>query len=242
MPPFQLLPAGPRAWLIEWAVEAGWSDYRQAARAQDAAAWLRSNLPEGVVTIPGARTVLVQGDGSESAQLSESALLSESAQLSESALRAALAAFERSSAVGRAEVAGALDPRHDELVEVPVVYDGQDLERVAEMWHTDVAGVIARHTSVEFRSAFCGFAPGFSYLSGLPREWALPRLENPRVSVPAGAVAVAASWCAVYPRATPGGWQLLGRTEVVLFDQERPRPALLPPGTRVRFTEQGAVR
>ncbi|MFC5492956.1 allophanate hydrolase subunit 1 [Nocardioides caricicola] len=122
-----------------------------------------------------------------------------------------------------------------ELVEVPVVYDGPDLDFVAEQWGTDVAGVVERHTAVEYVAEFCGFAPGFSYLAGLPGDLAVPRLESPRPAVPPGSVGLAGTWCGVYPTASPGGWRLLGRTDAVLWDQARAEPALLPPGTRVRF-------
>jgi len=121
------------------------------------------------------------------------------------------------------------------LVELPVQYDGADLDDVASRWGTDVDGVVARHTSTEFVSSFCGFAPGFAYLTGLPQEYAVPRLPSPRSRVPAGSVGLADAWCGVYPSASPGGWRLLGHTEVALWDPERSDPALLAPGTRVRF-------
>lgn len=122
------------------------------------------------------------------------------------------------------------------LVHIPVHYDGVDLERVADLWEVSVDEVVARHTRHEFVSSFTGFAPGFAYLSGLPPAWAVGRLETPRSLVPAGSVALADAWCGIYPGASPGGWLLLGRTDVVLWDLERPGgPALLPPGTRVRF-------
>src|SRR6478735_6683024 len=122
-----------------------------------------------------------------------------------------------------------------ELVEVPVVYDGPDLAFVAEAWGTDVAGVVRRHTEIEYVAEFCGFAPGFSYLAGLPGDLAVPRLESPRAAVPPGSVGLAGTWCGVYPTASPGGWRLLGRTDAVLWDQDRDQPALLAPGTRVVF-------
>lgn len=121
------------------------------------------------------------------------------------------------------------------LVEVPVVYDGADLEDVADRWGTDVAGVVARHSEVEYVSAFCGFAPGFAYLAGLPDGLAVPRLASPRPRVPAGAVGLAGAWCGIYPTALPGGWRLLGRTDASLWDVDRDPPALLAPGTRVVF-------
>src|SRR6478735_10993438 len=122
-----------------------------------------------------------------------------------------------------------------QLVEIPVTYDGVDLAFLAEAWGTDDAGVVARHGEIEYVAAFCGFAPGFSYLAGLPVRLSVPRLESPRPSVPAGSVGLAGAWCGVYPTSSPGGWRLLGRTVAPLWDQARDQPALLPPGTRVRF-------
>jgi KipI family sensor histidine kinase inhibitor len=121
------------------------------------------------------------------------------------------------------------------LVEITVEYDGADLGDVAERWGTDVDGAVARHTELEFVSAFCGFSPGFAYLAGLPDDLAVPRLDSPRSKVPAGAVALAGTWCAAYPTASPGGWRLIGRTDARLWDATRDQPALLAPGTRVRF-------
>jgi KipI family sensor histidine kinase inhibitor len=121
------------------------------------------------------------------------------------------------------------------LVEVPVTYDGADLTQVAERWGTDTAGVADRLAGTELVSAFCGFAPGFAYLSGLPAELAVPRLATPRPEVPAGAVAIADRWCGIYPTASPGGWLLLGHTTATLWDASLDTPALLAPGTRVRL-------
>jgi KipI family sensor histidine kinase inhibitor len=126
-------------------------------------------------------------------------------------------------------------PDPGELVELEVTYDGADLGDIAARWGTDVDGVVARHGAVEFVAAFCGFAPGFAYLAGLPEDHAVPRLDTPRPRVPAGAVGLAGSWCGVYPSASPGGWRLLGRTDASLWDPSRSQPALLAPGTRVRF-------
>ena len=118
-------------------------------------------------------------------------------------------------------------------VEIPVVYDGPDLETVAASWGCEVEEVVARHRATEFVSAFCGFAPGFAYLSGL--DASVPRLATPRTRVPAGSVALAGAWCGVYPVASPGGWQIIGHTDAELWDPGREQPALLAPGTRVRF-------
>lgn len=120
-------------------------------------------------------------------------------------------------------------------VEIPVRYDGDDLDDVAEATGLSVEAVIERHTAGEYQSAFCGFAPGFAYLGGLDPALVLPRRDTPRTRVPAGSVAIAAGYTAVYPDESPGGWHLLGRTEVALWDLERDPPATLAPGTVVRF-------
>jgi KipI family sensor histidine kinase inhibitor len=122
-------------------------------------------------------------------------------------------------------------------VTIPVNYDGVDLEAVAAKLDMSPEAVAELHSEAEYTVAFMGFAPGFPYLiAGEPFPLLeLPRLETPRTEVPAGAVAVAAGYCGIYPRSSPGGWNLLGQTDVVLFDAARDRPALLEPGTRVRF-------
>ena len=122
-----------------------------------------------------------------------------------------------------------------ELVEVPVRYDGEDLEDVAARTGLDVAAVVEVHSSAEYVVAFSGFAPGFGYLTGLDARLRLSRRDTPRVRVPAGSVGVAGEFTGVYPRSSPGGWHLLGRTTVPLWDPERSPPALLRPGARVRF-------
>ncbi|MFI6267559.1 allophanate hydrolase subunit 1 [Micromonospora zamorensis] len=127
---------------------------------------------------------------------------------------------------------------HDDGTEtvVPVDFDGPDLPAVAEHWGVDVPAVLARLTGTRFRVAFCGFAPGFPYLTGLPAELALPRLATPRPRVPAGSVALAGPYAGIYPGASPGGWLLVGRTDLVLFDVHADPPARLGPGTPVRMT------
>jgi KipI family sensor histidine kinase inhibitor len=121
------------------------------------------------------------------------------------------------------------------LIVVPTVYDGPDLDDVAERWDTSREGVVRRHTEIEFEVAFCGFAPGFAYLTGLPPELRVPRLSVPRVSVPKGSVALADEYAAVYPAASPGGWRLLGHTDLVLFDLAKDPPSTFQPGARIRF-------
>ena len=121
-------------------------------------------------------------------------------------------------------------------VVIPVVYDGEDLDDVAEETGIGVSEVIARHTAGTYVSAFCGFAPGFAYLSGSDPLLHVSRRSSPRTRIPPGSVAIAGEYSAVYPSASPGGWRLLGRTDVPVWDVERDPPNLLPPGTRVRFT------
>lgn len=125
-----------------------------------------------------------------------------------------------------------------ELVEIPVVYDGEDLADVAELLGCTVDEVVERHTGEEWTVAFCGFAPGFGYLTG-QSDWNVPRRDSPRTKVPAGSVALAGEFSGVYPRESPGGWQLIGRTQVAVFDLDRDPAALLQPGRRVRFVDGG---
>src|SRR5450755_749278 len=129
------------------------------------------------------------------------------------------------------------------LAEIPVSYDGPDLAEVAELTGLTVSEVVARHQAAEYRVGWLGFAPGFGYLTGLDAALAdVPRMATPRVSVPAGSVAIAGGLAAVYPAASPGGWRLLGRTAAALWDPRRDPPALLAPGMRIRFrTAEGAA-
>jgi KipI family sensor histidine kinase inhibitor len=120
-------------------------------------------------------------------------------------------------------------------VVIDVVYDGADLADVAELTGLDVPGVIQAHTETPWRCGFGGFAPGFAYLVGGDPRLAVPRRSEPRTKVPAGSVGLAGEFSGVYPRQSPGGWQLIGRTDAVLWDVDRPQPALLIPGMRVQF-------
>ncbi|MFJ6070772.1 allophanate hydrolase subunit 1 [Streptomyces sp. NPDC093065] len=131
-----------------------------------------------------------------------------------------------------------------DAVEIPVRYDGPDLADVAALWGVAPDEVGARHSAHTYRVAFCGFAPGFGYLTGLPPRLHVPRRSTPRTRVPAGAVALAGPYSAVYPRATPGGWQLIGTMPDPhpLWDPARERAALLTPGTRVRFVTADGAR
>jgi len=174
---------------------------------------LRALDPPGVVElVPAYRTLLVVADPERAGALDE--------------LAARLPALELSPADA---VAG--DP-----VEIPVRYDGQDLPEVAGLTGLDVEEVVRRHTAPEYTVAFLGFSPGFPYLVGLDPALEVPRRDTPRTSIPAGSVGLAGGQTGIYPSASPGGWQLIGRTEVTLFDPRRDPPALLAPGSRLRFT------
>lgn len=177
-----------------------------AAEALALATWARSAGLGALEVVPAARTVLFDGVADPAA------------------LGARLRDWTPSAEVPAGE-----------LVEIAVTYDGPDLALVADRWGTDLAGVVARHSEVEYVAAFCGFAPGFSYLSGLPAPLGVPRLDVPRPRVAPGSVGLAGAWCGIYPTASPGGWRLLGRTDATLWDPTRARPALLAPGTRVVF-------
>jgi KipI family sensor histidine kinase inhibitor len=127
----------------------------------------------------------------------------------------------------------------DTEIEIPVVYDGKDLASVARMLELTPAALIRAHTDAVWTVAFCGFAPGFAYLTGTDERLAsVPRRSSPRTRIPAGSVALAGGFSAVYPGASPGGWQLLGRTELRTFDVEQDPPARLQPGVRVRFVDR----
>jgi KipI family sensor histidine kinase inhibitor len=174
---------------------------------------LRALDPPGVVElVPAYRTLLVVADPERAGALDE--------------LAARLPALELPPAEA---VAG--DP-----VEIPVRYDGQDLPEVAGLTGLDAEEVVRRHTAPEYTVAFLGFSPGFPYLVGLDPALEVPRRDTPRTSIPAGSVGLAGGQTGIYPSASPGGWQLIGRTEVTLFDPGRDPPALLAPGGRLRFT------
>jgi 5-oxoprolinase (ATP-hydrolysing) subunit B len=146
-----------------------------------------------------------------------------------------------STRVARAEIA-ALPVQSEqvtpgEAVTIATRYDGADLEDVAATLGMSREAVVELHSATAYTVAFMGFSPGFPYLVAPEgsRLLDLPRLATPRTEVPPGSVAVAAGYCGIYPYGSPGGWNLLGRTDVVLFDAERERPALLTPGTGVKF-------
>ena len=174
---------------------------------------LADEVPDGVVDmVPAARTLLLVTDPSQ-------------------APRSAVEA-----AVRRAT------PRRDgrdagELVEIPVAYDGEDLADVAALLSVEPAEVTRRHADEEWTVAFGGFAPGFGYLTSASGGWDVPRRSSPRTRVPAGSVGLAGEFSGVSPRESPGGWQLIGHTDLAMFDLSREPAALLRPGVRVRFVD-----
>ncbi|WP_433517051.1 5-oxoprolinase subunit B family protein [Nonomuraea sp. CA-143628] len=183
---------------------------------------LRTARPAGVVEIvPGPETVLVVAPGAD-----------------QGLLRSRLDELLGEAVLGSSEPGGALfgpAGAGQEVVVIPVVYDGEDLDSVAELAGMSVDDVIARHTGRELVVGWLGFAPGFAYLTGLDPALHLPRLATPRTSVPAGSVAIAGPYSAIYPTASPGGWRLLGRTTTRIWDVDAEPPSLFRPGTRVRF-------
>ncbi|WP_216215590.1 5-oxoprolinase subunit B family protein [Amycolatopsis aidingensis] len=182
-----------------------------AVRALYAA--LSAAVPPGVTDlVPAARTLLLRVDPD----------------------RADLAALER---VVRTTPLTAGDRLDEGLLRVPVVYDGADLAAVASATGLTERQVVTEHTGTEWTVAFGGFAPGFGYLAGGSARLEVPRRAESRTRVPAGAVALAGPFSGIYPRESPGGWQLIGRTELEMWRPDRDPPALLRPGVRVRFEE-----
>ncbi|MFG3553995.1 allophanate hydrolase subunit 1 [Micromonospora sp. NPDC047557] len=222
----RIRPAGAHALLLDCTAPA---DIPEAAlvEAWRAELWRRREQGDlnAVEIVPAARTVLLDGLPDPTATAD---LLSRWAP----AVTAAAAATEGDGvAAGETTIGGG----HGAEVVVPVEFDGPDLPVVADHWGVDVPAVLRRLTSTRFRVAFCGFAPGFPYLTGLPADLALPRLPTPRPRVPAGSVALAGPYAGIYPSASPGGWLLVGRTDLPLFDVDGDPPARLGPGTRVRM-------
>lgn len=187
-------------------------------RAALDAALRRQHIPGVLEHVPADRTVLVS--------VADPALMGP--------VVAALRRL-RVSATTTTEATDSTDP-----VILPVTYDGADLAVVAHHLGISVTEVVRRHTGQLWTVAFVGFLPGFAYLHGEHDDLQVPRRDSPRTRVPRGAVALAGRYGGVYPSPSPGGWQLIGHTGVTLFDPDSDRPALLPPGTRVRFVAEGA--
>jgi KipI family sensor histidine kinase inhibitor len=177
-----------------------------------AAALREAALPGVLDIVPASRTVLVKLDGPRYQSVTRRRLRT---------LRVTPDAMKTASP--------------DEFTVIDVVYDGADLAEVADRTGLSNAQVINAHTATPWRVGFGGFAPGFAYLIGGDPRLAVPQRPEPRPSVPAGAVGLAGEFSMIYPRRSPGGWQLIGHTDVVLWDIDRPNPALLTPGMWVQF-------
>lgn len=173
-------------------------------------------LPGIIERVPGARTVLVHFDPTRISAATLAELL-ESTELSD----------------GRVQDAGE--------VTIPVQYDGEDLAETAALLGVSSDELVDRHLAAQWRVAFSGFAPGFGYIVGSDPLFDVPRRPSPRTRVPAGAVALAGEFTGVYPRESPGGWQLIGHTDAVMWDLDREQPALLVPGAAVRFARVRAA-
>jgi KipI family sensor histidine kinase inhibitor len=189
-----------------------------ADRAQALALAVRSGMPEAVAAIPGVESLLVELDASTD-------------------LESAARRLERLAATTTAAAPAGRD------VSIPVTYGGDrgpDLADVAAMCGLSEAKVVERHLGSELRVLFLGFAPGFAYLGGLDDGLRVPRLATPRTRTPAGSVAIADSMSGIYPADLPGGWRIIGHTDVVMFDPHRDPPALLAPGDRVHFERVGS--
>ena len=202
------------AWLLRFGDTI---DMAVNARVHEAAALVHAHLPE-VECVPAYASLLLRFDPMR--------WLNDQGAFDGHRLRDAIDAAARSAATIRTA------PRE---VTLPVCYDGADLQEVAAHVQLTAEEVIARHADATYRVARLGFAPGFPYLLGLDPALAMPRRSQPRLSVPAGSVAIGGGQTGVYPQPLPGGWHLIGRTPTRLFDLTAASPSLLQPGDRVRF-------
>lgn len=206
--PVRLLPSGASAWLVE--VDAP----SEVVALRDA---LAASAPDGVLElVPAARTLLVAVDAAR--------LPLETA-----------ATWIRRAAARVPTSSGDVRPEEAAPVVVDVDYRGDDLAETAALLGVTAEHLVARHTAASWRVAFIGFAPGFAYLVAEDWHFDVPRLDVARTRVPAGAVGLAAGYSGAYPRESPGGWRLVGRTDAALWDLRAEPPALLVPGRRVRF-------
>jgi KipI family sensor histidine kinase inhibitor len=227
----KVLPCGDRALLAE---------FDSLDAALDAhTRWVQSMPPGVIELVPAARTVLVRVDPTVFG-LTAAQYWLEAHASGDSAARTSRALGGDPTVAPDLVDLPVLQPSEafSPVVFLPVVYDGDDLAVVAEAWGCPPSEVAERHAAIEWVCAFIGFAPGFAYLIPSPGAAAMPpvpRRATSRSSVSAGAVALAAEYCAVYPQSSPGGWQLIGRTSAVLWDSARASPALVTPGARVRF-------
>lgn len=227
----RLLPVGDTALLAELP---GLPDVLALQACLDADR-LRGRVPWVEDLVPAERTVLIRFDPRQVGVDAVSGWVRQAASTGPSVVTSA----ETEVAGAEVDVEGAADG--PARVRVVVRYDGDDLDDVGRLTGLGATGVIAAHTGTDWTVAFTGFAPGFGYLVGGDPRLRVPRLPVSRVRVPAGAVALAGDYSGVYPRASPGGWRLIGRTDTPMWDPDRDPPALLRPGVRVRFVDAAAA-
>lgn len=204
----RILDYGDRALLLEFGSSAEVLAWTEAVREAD--------LPGVVDIVPAAQTILVKLAGTRYQAPTRQRL--DRVRLTEKAVTESTAPGD-----GNADVV------------IDVVYDGEDLDEVARLTGLSVDEVVAAHTGRLWRVGFSGFAPGFAYLIGGDERLAVPRRSEPRTKVPVGSVGLAGEFSGIYPRESPGGWQLIGRTSAPLWDVDRENPALLVPGMWVQF-------
>jgi len=202
---------GEQALLLEFDGTAEVLAWTDAVRAED--------LPGVLDVVPAARTVLVE--------------FAEPHHVHPARQRLAGLRIDEAAVDPEPPADGRVD------VTLDVVYDGPDLDEVSRLVGLRPDEVVEAHTATPMRVGFGGFAPGFAYLVGGDTRLHVPRRAEPRTRVPAGSVGLAGEFSGVYPRETPGGWQLIGRTDAVLWDVDRPAPALLTPGSWVQFRAIG---
>lgn len=202
---------GEQALLLEFDGTAEVLAWTDAVRAED--------LPGVLDVVPAARTVLVE--------------FAEPHHVHPARQRLAGLRIDEAAVDPEPPADGRVD------VTLDVVYDGPDLDEVSRLVGLRPDEVVEAHTATPMRVGFGGFAPGFAYLVGGETRLHVPRRAEPRTRVPAGSVGLAGEFSGVYPRETPGGWQLIGRTDAVLWDVDRPAPALLTPGSWVQFRAIG---
>jgi KipI family sensor histidine kinase inhibitor len=207
----RLLPSGERAVLVE-------VDSLEQVLQLHRLLWVDDRVPGLLDAVAGARTLLLVA--------ATGATLSGIRSVAQDALQHLSAAPVRSTPDGEAAD-----------VDIAVHYDGPDLADVARLTGLSPREVVAAHTSRPWRVGFSGFAPGFAYLVGGDPRLDVPRRPTPRTRVPAGSVGLAGVFSGVYPRSSPGGWQLIGHTDQALWDLDREPPALLRPGLLVRFVD-----
>jgi KipI family sensor histidine kinase inhibitor len=219
----RVLPSGEHAVLVEL-------DSLDEVLALHDRLWVRSRMPGLIDAVVGARTLLLVAASAgdlAGVRASVSRLLAAKGRLTLSPGSAA-SPFD--------------DGVRTEVVEVPARYDGPDLDEVGRLTGLTPDEVVRAHTGRPWRVGFAGFAPGFAYLVDGDPRLEVPRRATPRPRVPAGAVGLAGEFSGIYPRPSPGGWQLIGQTDLALWDLDREPPALLRPGLRVQFVDAGGDR